>query len=62
MLEQSPLEKSKEEYRQTIDKISLPNSPVGIDAQLTHAIIIEYLKQISARLDFLESVIYSKKT
>ena len=58
----NPLNKKKEDYQQVIEKISLPNSPVGIDAQYTHAIILEYLKQISARLDKLEMMLDSKKT
>ena len=56
-----PLSKSKEEYSETINKISMPSSAVGIDAQYTHAIILEYLKQISARIDRLEQSIQSKK-
>ena len=55
-----PLNKTKEEYQDVIDKISLPNSPVGIDAQYTHAIVIEYLKQITARLDRLEAALKQK--
>jgi hypothetical protein len=50
-----PMSKSKAEYTQTINHISLPNSPVGIDAQLTHAIIIDYLQQISRRLELIEN-------
>lgn len=50
----TPMEKSKEDYSATIDRISLKDSPVGIDAQLTHAIIIEYLQRIEARLQELE--------
>jgi len=38
-----------------IARPSLPESPVGIDAQFTHAIIIAFLKQISNRLDDIES-------
>lgn len=49
-----PMAKSKADLAATIDHISLPDSPVGIDAQYTHAIIITYLQQISARLDALE--------
>jgi hypothetical protein len=48
-----PLHKSKGDFKSVIDHISLPNSPVGIDAQLTHAIIID-LRQIHERLDRLE--------
>lgn len=51
---QDPLTKSSEDYSELIEKISLPDSPVGIDAKLTHAIIIDYLQQITARLDTLE--------
>ncbi len=49
-----PLSKSTEDYLELIEKISLPDSPVGIDAKLTHAIIIDFLQQITARLDVLE--------
>jgi len=49
-----PLKKSKKEYQDTIEVIRSENSAVGIDAQYTHAIIIEFLKQISARLDEME--------
>lgn len=50
----SPMQKTREEYAELIDHISLPDSPVGIDAKLTHAIIIDYLQQISARLIKIE--------
>ena len=50
----NPLAKVKEQYQSTIDIISSKNSAVGIDAQYTHAIIIEYLKEIIARLEKLE--------
>ena len=50
-----PLSKTKEEYAAIIDRISVADSPVGIDAQYTHAIIIEYLRQIADRLDRLEA-------
>lgn len=56
-----PLNRTKEEYKETIEKISLPQSPVGIDAQYTHAIIIEYLRDISRRLDRLEQQLNFKK-
>lgn len=56
-----PLNKTKDEYKEVIDKISLPNSPVGIDAQYTHAIVIEYLKQITTRLDKLEAIVNRQK-
>lgn len=46
---------SKDDYKDIIDRISVPDSPVGIDAQLTHAVIIAYLREIVARLDRLEA-------
>lgn len=49
-----PLKRSKEEYADLIAHISMGDSPVGIDAQLTHAIIIDYLRRITERLDRLE--------
>ena len=49
-----PLQKTRDEYADLINHISLPDSPVGIDAKLTHAIIIDYLGQISARLAKIE--------
>lgn len=53
MPQKNPLEIPKEDYQKTIELIR-SESAVGIDAQYTHAIIIEYLKQISQRLDVLE--------
>lgn len=50
-----PMSQSKDHYAPIIDHISVSNSPVGIDAQLTHAIIITYLQQIAARLDTIET-------
>lgn len=50
-----PLTQSKAELDAIVQHISLPDSPVGIDAQFTHAIIITYLQQIAARLDHLEA-------
>jgi hypothetical protein len=49
-----PLAVARQDYRQLIEQISLPDSPVGIDAQYTHAIIITYLQQIAERLDRIE--------
>jgi hypothetical protein len=49
-----PLSLSKADLDSLVQHISLPDSPVGIDAQYTHAIIITYLQQIAARLDHLE--------
>ncbi len=49
-----PMKKQKSEYQKTIDKINLKDSAVGIDAQFTHAIIIDYLQQLHERLDHIE--------
>lgn len=53
-MQPDPMSKSKNDLIAIVNHISLPDSPVGIDAQYTHAIIITYLQQISARLDQLE--------
>jgi hypothetical protein len=50
-----PVLTPKAEFGPIIERISLPDSPVGIDAQYTHAIIITYLQQIAKRLDAIES-------
>ncbi len=50
-----PMSIPKDDYAEIIGHISLPESPVGIDAQFTHAIIIEYLQLISDRLKNIES-------
>ncbi len=50
-----PLSAPKGEYSSIIDLISVKDSPVGIDAQYTHAIIITYLQQIEERLDRIEA-------
>jgi hypothetical protein len=50
-----PMSILKDDYAEIIGHISHPESPVGIDAQLTHAIIIEYLQQISDQLKTIET-------
>lgn len=50
-----PLSKTRDDYQELIEQLSVPDSPVGIDAKYTHAIIIDYLRQISDRLDRLEA-------
>lgn len=54
MKPKDPLSKSKASYRRTINKIASSNSAVGIDAQLTHAIIIDYLQQLTQRVEQIE--------
>ena len=49
------MSKTKDEYAEIIGHINHPDSPVGIDAQFTHAIIIAFLQQITSRLDGIES-------
>ena len=57
-----PMSKTKDDYVDIIGHISLPESPVGIDAQFTHAIIIAFLNQISNRLDDIESQLRSMQS
>ena len=52
-----PVKIPKDQYKDIVDLISLPNSPVGIDAQYTHAIVITYLQQIMARLEKIEAAL-----
>jgi hypothetical protein len=49
-----PLTTPKDSYRHIVERISVVDSPVGIDAQYTHAIIITYLQQITDRLANVE--------
>ena len=60
-MNQEPMSISKDEYSEIINHISVANSPVGIDAQLTHAIIITYLQQILSRLDHVEAELQRAK-
>ena len=47
--------KSKEQLSPIIERISNPDSPVGMDAVYVHALILEKLEQIERRLESLES-------
>jgi len=60
MSSSDPMHRSKEDYQNVIDKIK-SDSAVGIDAQFTHAIIIDYLQQISDRLDKVEEQLKGEK-
>lgn len=60
MDKKDPLYIPKDDYAEIVDRIAIPDSPVGIDAQYTHAIVITYLKQISERLERLEKVLLKK--
>ncbi len=54
-----PLSKSKNDYESTIARIK-SDSTVGIDAQYTHAIIIEYLQQLTKRVERIEESLRSR--
>ncbi len=56
-----PLTKPKESFNSLIAQISSPDSPVGIDAKYTHAVIIDYLRQITARLDEIERQLHERE-
>ena len=56
-----PLTKPKESFNDLIAQISSPDSPVGIDAKYTHAVIIDYLRQITARLDEIERRLHERE-
>ncbi len=49
-----PLAKTRDCFENLIAHISSPDSPVGIDAKYTHAVIIDYLRQIATRIDSIE--------
>ena len=55
-----PLAKPRDAFDELIEKLSAPDSPVGIDAKYTHAVIIDYLRQISERLDKIETAVGEK--
>ncbi len=55
MSEKTPLDKSLDELDDVVQKLRSENSPVGIDAVYTHAVIIDFLRQLSARLDAIEA-------
>ena len=52
-----PVSTPKADFSEIIDRISVADSPVGIDAQYTHAIIITFLRQITERLGRIEAEI-----
>jgi hypothetical protein len=56
-----PLSKPRSALDELVARISSPDSPVGIDAKYTHAVIIDYLRQISARLEALEALVRESK-
>ncbi len=57
-----PMSKTKDDFADLIGHISLPESPVGIDGQFTHAIIIAYFQQIPHRLEDIESQLKSMQS
>ena len=60
-MSKDPLTKTKADYQEIIDKISSADSPVGLDTQYTHAVIIAYLRQIAGRLDKLEQTVLKSR-
>lgn len=56
-----PLAKPREAFDELIDRLSSPDSPVGIDAKYTHAVIIDYLRQISERVAKIEAALDDKQ-
>ncbi len=52
---------NEESYQAIIKEIESDNSPVGIDAKKTHALILYKLEQIMQRLDKLEQSIALQK-
>ena len=55
-----PLKKTKDQYQEVISKIKI-DSPFGIDAQLTHAYVLDYLQQIVQRLEAIEQKLNIRK-
>ena len=49
--------KTKEELQSIADAIRSPDSPVGMDAVYVHALILDQLASIQARLDKLEAAL-----
>ena len=56
-----PLYREKKDYQEIVERISVANSPVGIDAQYTHAIIITYLREILSRVKKIETALEAKQ-
>ena len=59
MSEKDPIKKTKEDYTEIIKKIAA-NTSVGIDPQLTHSIIIDYLQQLTEKVENIERKIFQK--
>lgn len=47
----------REEYEAIAAKIESSTSPVGIDAKMTHILILHLLQRLDARLERLERVV-----
>ncbi len=59
---QDPLSKPREEFSDLIELLASADSPVGIDVKYTHAVIIDYLRQIAARLESIETALAERKS
>ena len=53
------MEIPERDYKRIADQIYSEESPVGIDAQKTHVMILHKLEQIEARLKRLEAALTS---
>jgi hypothetical protein len=53
------MEIPEQDYKRIADQIYSEKSPVGIDAQKTHVMILHKLEQIEARLKRLEAALTS---
>jgi hypothetical protein len=62
MNQENPLNKPKDAFTDVVNKLSAPDSPVGIDVVYTHAVIIDFLQQITARLDAIEKQLNAQQT
>jgi hypothetical protein len=49
-----PLEVDQDQYKKIEEMITMPDSPVGIDAKKTHVLILNMLLKIEERLGGLE--------
>ena len=58
-MKKESIKKTKDELREIVKVIESPNA-VGIDPQLTHAIIIDYLRNLHRRLDRLEKDLFKQ--
>jgi hypothetical protein len=61
LTEEVRVTKRKDELQPLIDKIASEDSPVGMDAVYVHALILDKLSNIEARLHAIEEASEQKK-